>query len=526
MPSSSKKQHNFMAAVAHSPSFAKKVGVPQSVGKDFTAADKGKKFMNPRARRTGGAIRRMAEGGNASEWLKNRKKRSGSNPLDNPKYREEGIQDLSPYFIPGGAGRGTAVGVVKVVGKAGKLGNLARKLASGLTSKAKSGIVGGVTGKVEKGLKYVSKEAAKDTATEHALDKGVVEPTKEKLEHLKFARGGAVKSRKVKRYNGEEGSEVKSDSSSQPVTTQSDAGGKRRSFLGSLFTGHLKDYNAQERARRNNVGPKGKDWKKLDKTDASSFDEDEESEAVKATKADAWKKMDKTDASSTDEDEVSERVKASKAPAKKQSFGAWFNEQYKKNPGTVQTWTNPKTGETKRILLKQNSPTAAKSNTPSPAKSHRTSGAGTKSYKPKYSAADAASDTAREGRRAVNQPTDSERSLRKQRRESNTQHDIGRATRIKPMSQSSSSAPQSSSSTRKVKRLNAFGFPVSDKKNAKPTRNARGSMSGVVAKRTGGSIGYCGGGMTKRYAAGGAVSSVSSRADGIASRGRTKCKIC
>lgn len=44
MPSTSKKQHNFMAAIAHSPAFAKKVGVPQSVGKDFTAADKGKKF--------------------------------------------------------------------------------------------------------------------------------------------------------------------------------------------------------------------------------------------------------------------------------------------------------------------------------------------------------------------------------------------------------------------------------------------------------------------------------------------------
>jgi hypothetical protein len=33
-----------MAAIAHSPSFAKKVGVPQSVGKDFTTADKGRKF--------------------------------------------------------------------------------------------------------------------------------------------------------------------------------------------------------------------------------------------------------------------------------------------------------------------------------------------------------------------------------------------------------------------------------------------------------------------------------------------------
>ena len=44
MPSTSKKQHNFMAAIAHSPSFAKKAGVPVSVGKDFVTADKGKKF--------------------------------------------------------------------------------------------------------------------------------------------------------------------------------------------------------------------------------------------------------------------------------------------------------------------------------------------------------------------------------------------------------------------------------------------------------------------------------------------------
>ena len=44
MPSSSAKQHRFMQAVAHSPSFAKKAGVSQSVGKDFSAADKGKTF--------------------------------------------------------------------------------------------------------------------------------------------------------------------------------------------------------------------------------------------------------------------------------------------------------------------------------------------------------------------------------------------------------------------------------------------------------------------------------------------------
>jgi hypothetical protein len=44
MPSVSKKQHNLMAAVAKNPTFAKKVGIKQSVGEDFLNADKGKKF--------------------------------------------------------------------------------------------------------------------------------------------------------------------------------------------------------------------------------------------------------------------------------------------------------------------------------------------------------------------------------------------------------------------------------------------------------------------------------------------------
>jgi hypothetical protein len=44
MPSVSGKQHRFMEAVAHNPSFAKKAGVSQSVGKDFAMADLGRKF--------------------------------------------------------------------------------------------------------------------------------------------------------------------------------------------------------------------------------------------------------------------------------------------------------------------------------------------------------------------------------------------------------------------------------------------------------------------------------------------------
>jgi hypothetical protein len=67
-----------MNAVAHSPAFAKKVGVPQSVGKDFSTADKSRKFkeggdtmaskMNPgfmamMAKKKGAPAKKMALGG-------------------------------------------------------------------------------------------------------------------------------------------------------------------------------------------------------------------------------------------------------------------------------------------------------------------------------------------------------------------------------------------------------------------------------------------------------------------------------
>ena len=67
-----------MRAVANNPAFAKKVGVPQSVGKDFSNADKNRKFskggdtmaskMNPgfmamMAKKKG--MTKMAEGGKA-----------------------------------------------------------------------------------------------------------------------------------------------------------------------------------------------------------------------------------------------------------------------------------------------------------------------------------------------------------------------------------------------------------------------------------------------------------------------------
>jgi len=67
MPSKSKAQHNFMAAVANNPSFAKKAGVPQSVGKEFTTADKNRKFskggdMKAEMMKKGGMPMKMKDG--------------------------------------------------------------------------------------------------------------------------------------------------------------------------------------------------------------------------------------------------------------------------------------------------------------------------------------------------------------------------------------------------------------------------------------------------------------------------------
>lgn len=41
MPSKSPKQARMMAGAAHDPAFAKKVGVPAKVAKEFNQADKG-----------------------------------------------------------------------------------------------------------------------------------------------------------------------------------------------------------------------------------------------------------------------------------------------------------------------------------------------------------------------------------------------------------------------------------------------------------------------------------------------------
>ena len=139
MPSTSKKQHNFMAAVAHNPAFAKKAGVPQSVGKEFNKADKGKTFKQ------GGDMKKMNMGGYAD----------GGMPM----------KDGKPAFVGDGKGKMAKGGMAhkdvkmdksmmqKAVNKhEGRLhkGATMTKLASGGMAPSKMGAV--KTGKTPDGV--------------------------------------------------------------------------------------------------------------------------------------------------------------------------------------------------------------------------------------------------------------------------------------------------------------------------------------------------------------------------------------
>lgn len=64
MPSTSDKQKRLMAAVANNPKFAKKVGIPQSVGKEFEREDKKMSNCGSKRMMGGGSVMKgYKEGG-------------------------------------------------------------------------------------------------------------------------------------------------------------------------------------------------------------------------------------------------------------------------------------------------------------------------------------------------------------------------------------------------------------------------------------------------------------------------------
>jgi hypothetical protein len=111
MPSKSKAQHNLMAMVANNPAAAKRVGVPQSVGKEFMKADKGKRF------------------GSGS--------RADAQAINKPKTN----QGKQEFFSKGGDTMASKMNAGFMAMMAKKKGAPAKKMANGGITTAKMGTV-------------------------------------------------------------------------------------------------------------------------------------------------------------------------------------------------------------------------------------------------------------------------------------------------------------------------------------------------------------------------------------------------
>lgn len=86
MPSTSAKQAKFMRAVAHSPKFAKKVGVPASVGKDYEMADK--------------KMKKFGDGGRADTKPKPKPKPKPTPPLREAPGNRDPHERMPPEYKP------------------------------------------------------------------------------------------------------------------------------------------------------------------------------------------------------------------------------------------------------------------------------------------------------------------------------------------------------------------------------------------------------------------------------------------
>ena len=112
MPTVSKKQERFMQAVAHNPKFAKTVGVPTKVGKEFTksgdtmASKMNPGFMAMMKKKAGDKpAKKMAGGGVAASKMGAVKTAAPSKDGVASKGKTKGTQiKMAGSSVPGGIG--------------------------------------------------------------------------------------------------------------------------------------------------------------------------------------------------------------------------------------------------------------------------------------------------------------------------------------------------------------------------------------------------------------------------------------
>jgi hypothetical protein len=215
MPTVSKKQEKFMQAVAHNPAFAKKAGVPQSVGKEFTKSGGGMplKLLTESEKRSkdsdedkrkvvggmkkGGKVKKMAMGGMGQRPPTMPGKPMPPNPVSRPPTMPGKPMPTMPGKpMPGPMPRPTSMPMTNVKPAMGmmKKGGKVKKMAMG-------GYADGGMPMVMKGGQKVpafaadgkGKMAKGGLAAGHKSADGVARRGKTKAEQVKMAGGGKTK---------------------------------------------------------------------------------------------------------------------------------------------------------------------------------------------------------------------------------------------------------------------------------------------------------------------------------------------
>ena len=101
MPSKSAAQARLMAAVAHNPASAKKVGISQSVGREFNQADKGRTFKE-------GGITMATKGKNPFAAFEKSGKDKEPKGMTEGSKKEEAFDKKQMKFAKGGSIDGVA----------------------------------------------------------------------------------------------------------------------------------------------------------------------------------------------------------------------------------------------------------------------------------------------------------------------------------------------------------------------------------------------------------------------------------
>lgn len=135
MPAASAKQKKFMDAAAHNPAFAKKVGIPVKVAKEFSKASKGQTFKGDEMKESKGMMKKEVSFMKAKGAPKSMVKHEMAEMMGKKKMASGGMPMVMkdgqkvPAFAADGKGKMAHGGMTKEYGMGGMLKKFASRAA-------------------------------------------------------------------------------------------------------------------------------------------------------------------------------------------------------------------------------------------------------------------------------------------------------------------------------------------------------------------------------------------------------------